>query len=335
MHYMNDDRNNKNNKMKHKLLTIAAALLCLVACSNEDAATPEPQTGLPIKLYVSVGNPYTRAGYSSTDMPSTFYLKVTQEDRDYSYFEVFVEHENDGWGTYEDESKENKTTMLWQSTSANATVSAYTQNWFTGLPNDLPTDQSTADKLKEADVLYMPLTNVPYNADGIGISLKHLMSKLVFTITLGDEYAYSADELATKITDVAVQGLQTGAECSLDKNSEQGVSITTLGAPKDIKPCCTASSPYSEEGETVDKAKVTYEALIIPQTFGNGELIVSFKVDGKDYRWVSGARTLKVNTQYNLELTAGNDQVRSTAMRTAAWGHDGKTGDIKTANRNH
>lgn len=318
--------------MRHQLLTIAVAMLCFAACSKDDVATPEPQTGIPIKLNVGIDNPTTRAGYSSVDMPTAFKLTVSsQSNREYFYI-PYVVKENDEWVAYEDENKSDKVKMLWASKSDDVTVWAYTQNWFSGYYEILPTNQSTADKLKEADVLYMPKTSMSYDENGINVAFRHLMSKLVFTITLGSEYEYTADDLATKITDVKVQGSQVGAECEFDGESDNGVKITSMENPDDITPFCSVVTPYGQEGETITKAAVTYEALVIPQSFQNGELVITFKVDGKTYRWVSAARTLNVNTQYKLNFMVGNNQVRSAAMRSAAWGSDSAVDDIKTTN---
>ena len=77
--------------MKHQILALAVAALSFTACTNEDNISQDFLADTPIKLNVSVDEPTTRAGYSSTELPEGFLLAVYHiledqtVDKKYSY----------------------------------------------------------------------------------------------------------------------------------------------------------------------------------------------------------------------------------------------------------
>ena len=68
--------------MRTKLYMIALAAISMMLGSCSDSNSEFSQDFLadtPIKLNVSVDEPTTRAGYSSTVLPEEFWLDVTQD----------------------------------------------------------------------------------------------------------------------------------------------------------------------------------------------------------------------------------------------------------------
>ena len=178
--------------MKQTILTIVATALCIAACTNEDHISQDPLADTPIKLNVSVTNPTTRAGYSNDLKPDAFLLWVHHDDNNYDKYnyDIFAEKVGDAWKTYDlmeyvNNNSKTEVTMLWANMSDNVTVSAYVNNIQAG---DFPTDQSDAEQLKRADILYMPITPVKPNKAGINVEFQHIMSKINLTIELGSEY---------------------------------------------------------------------------------------------------------------------------------------------------
>lgn len=305
--------------MKHQILALAVAAFSFTACTNEDNISQDFLADTPIKLNVSVDEPTTRAGYSDTELPEGFLLAVHHEledqtDNKYSY-EVWAKKVGDSWKTYKpDETLKGGTdeevTMLWANMKDNVHVTA-----FTNLGNiTIPTDQTSDEQLKQADVLYMPCTKYPPTNKGITVNLQHAMSKINLTIELGSEFEFTED-INKKITDVKIDGSLVSGVSSPDGINNE------FGDPTPITPLHTGATPFSKTDGVVTKASATYEAILIPQTIASGKFTVSFKVDGKLYEWAyNQGLTLESSTAYTLKLIAGDDKVQPASFSVAAWG---------------
>ena len=327
--------------MKHQLITLVAATLCLTACTNEDSISHDFLADTPIKLNVSVNEPTTRAGYSNTDKPTGFVLGVIHDDHNptdkYNYT-VWAEGEDKNWKTYDltpyrNDGTKKDVTMLWANMNDKVTVLALSD--LENLGNAItkhPTDQTTPDALKKADFLVMPQTQVAPAKDGITVAFMHTMSKINLTIELGDEYEFTAD-VDQKITDVKIDGSLVKAEYSIISSTPNPqISFKNYsGDPTPISPYFIGTTPYSKTNGVITKASATYEAILIPQTIGNGKFTVSFRVDGKLYEWTYNKElTLAPTTAYTLKLIAGDDKVQPVSFSASPWGEgNGKNGEEK------
>ena len=308
--------------MKHQILALAVAALSFTACSNEDNISQDYLADTPIKLNVSVDEPTTRAGYSSTELPEGFLLDVYHiledqtVDKKYSY-EVWAKKVGDSWKTYKFNKETNsvtdeEVTMLWANMKDKVSVAA-----FTNLGDiTIPTAQTSDDQLKQADVLYMPTADCypKLCKDGINVNLQHAMSKINLTIELGSEYEFSKEDVDLKIKDVKIDGSLVSATVYANGIYDE------FGVPTPIFPFHTGTTPYSKTGGVITKASATYEAILIPQYIESGKFTVSFKVDGKLYEWAYNQElTLAPNTAYTLKLIAGNDKVQPVSFSVAEW----------------
>ena len=319
--------------MKQTILTIVATALCIVACTSEDHISQDPLADTPIKLNVSVTNPTTRAGYSNDLKPDTFWLKVYHDDyhNDKYNYDIFAEKVGDTWKTYDlmefiSNKRKKEVTMLWANMTDPVTVNAYVNNIVSG---DFPTDQSDAEKLKKADILYMPITPFTPNKAGINVEFQHIMSKIKLTIELGSEYEFT-DKIDQKITDVKIGGTIVKIK-EEDSDGNYIISADPSGNVKSITPFRTGTTPFSNNAGTITRASASYEAILIPQTIASGKFYVSFKVDGKAYDWCyNEALELKATNDYVLKLTAGSDKVYSAAFSTKPWNvGNGEEGENK------
>ncbi len=308
--------------MKHQILALAVAALSFTACTNEDNISQDYLADTPIKLNVSVDEPTTRAGYSSTELPEGFLLDVYHiledqtVDKKYSY-EVWAKKVGDSWKTYKFNKETNsvtdeEVTMLWANMKDKVSVAA-----FTNLGDiTIPTAQTSDDQLKQADVLYMPTADCypKLCKDGINVNLQHAMSKINLTIELGSEYEFSKEDVDLKIKDVKIDGSLVSATVYANGIYDE------FGVPTPIFPFHTGTTPYSKTGGVITKASATYEAILIPQYIESGKFTVSFKVDGKLYEWAYNQElTLAPNTAYTLKLIAGNDKVQPVSFSVAEW----------------
>lgn len=307
--------------MKHHFLAFAVAALSFTACTNEDNISQDFLADTPIKLNVSVDEPTTRAGYSDADKPTGFILEVQHDIYRYDKYNylVWAKKVGDSWKTYKpDETLKGGTdeevTMLWANMNDKVDVTA-----FTNLGTiTIPTDQTSDDQLKEADVLYMPFTKYTPTNKGITVNLQHAMSKINLTIELGSEYEFSKEDVDLKITDVKIDGSLVSGDLA------SGGINNVYGDPTPITPLHTSATAFSKDADgNITKASATYEAILIPQTIESGKFTVSFKVEGKLYEWAynnEAGLTLAPNTAYTLKLIAGDDKVQPASFSVAAWG---------------
>lgn len=318
--------------MKHQILALAVAALCFTACTNEDYISQDYLADTPIKLNVSVDELTTRAGYSNAVLPEGFGLEVyhyldpdkNERDKKYSY-QVWVKKVGESWKTYKFDYEtlsgtDEEVTMLWANMNDQVDVMASTK---VGLIT-IPTDQTSDEKLKQADVLYMSPTDIDPSKKGIEVALKHAMSKINLTIELGSEFEFTED-INKKITDVKIDGSLVSEFFTLDGQHR------TDGNPQTITPLYTGATPFSKDADgTITKASATYEAILIPQTIASGNFTVSFKVEGKLYEWAYNKELkLDPSTAYTLKLIAGDDKVQPASFSVAAWGEGNGDGENK------
>ena len=319
--------------MKHQIFALAVAALSFTACTNEDNISQDYLADTPIKLNVSVDEPTTRAGYSNAVLPEGFGLEVyhyldpdkNERDKKYSY-QVWVKKVGESWKTYKFDYEtlsgtDEEVTMLWANMNDQVDVMASTK---VGLIT-IPTDQTSDEKLKQADVLYMSPTDIDPSKKGIEVALKHAMSKINLTIELGSEFEFTED-INKKITDVKIDGSLVSDWFTLDGQHQ------TEGNPQTITPFYTGATPFNKDANgVITKASATYEAILIPQNIASGKFTVSFKVDGKLYEWTYNKElTLASNTAYTLKLIAGDDKVQPVSFSVAPWGKgNGENGEEK------
>ena len=311
--------------MRTKLYMIALAAISMMLGSCSDSNSEFSQDFLadtPIKLNVSVDEPTTRAGYSETVLPEGFWLDVIHyldsdhnvPDGTYTY-QVWAKKVGDIWKTYKlDENygvTDEEVTMLWANMKDKVDVMAFT-NFGT---ITIPTDQTSDDQLKQADVLYMPYTKYTPTNKGITVNLQHAMSKINLTIELGSEFEFTED-INKKITDVKIDGSSVSGDLA------SGGIYDVSGDPTPITPLYTGETAFSKEAGKITKASATYEAILVPQDIASGEFTVSFKVEGKLYEWAynnEAGLTLAPNTAYTLKLIAGDDKVQPVSFSVAEW----------------
>lgn len=314
------------------MIALAAISMMLGSCSDSNSEFSQDfLADTPIKLNVSVDEPTTRAGYSNAELPKGFLLLVyhtlegQEVDDKYSY-EVWAKKVGDSWKTYKpDEALKGGTdeevTMLWANMKDKVDVMAFT-NFGT---ITIPTDQTSDDQLKQADVLYMPYTKYTPTNKGITVNLQHAMSKINLTIELGSEFEFTED-INKKITDVKIDGSSVSGDLA------SGGIYDVSGDPTPITPLYTGETAFSKEAGKITKASATYEAILVPQDIASGEFTVSFKVEGKLYEWAynnEAGLTLAPNTAYTLKLIAGDDKVQPVSFSVAPWGKGNGDGEKK------
>ena len=292
--------------MKTKYLAFAAAAFMLVSCSNDEDFIPQDNLkDKPITVTAGVAELTTRAGYEGTSvLPTTFYLGINQTGTSYDYSNILMTKATDA-NTYTPESP-----LLWAGGTDNVSVTATTFSLEGAQALEVQTDQSTADGVKNSDHLLMAATEVAPSANGISVDFSHIMSKVILTITLGDEF----NEAENPISNVTFKGTVAS------NNYTVGTGWATIAedaAATDITPLCNA---YTAPATDTPNATAEYEVILVPQTVAADSFTVTFNVGDRVFKWTSAsAVTLEGGNKYTLALTAGKDIVSSATFSASAW----------------
>ena len=292
--------------MKTKYLAFAAAAFMLASCSNDEDFVPQDNLkDTPITVTAGVAELTTRAGYEGTSvLPTTFYLGIDQTGTSYDYSNMLMTKATDA-NTYTPESP-----LLWAGGTDNVSVTAATFSLEGAQTLETKTDQSTAEGVKNSDHLLMAATEVAPSANGISVDFSHIMSKVILTITLGDEF----NQAENPISNVTFKGTV------VSNNYTVGTGWATIAedaATTDITPLCNAYI-----APTTDKPNATaeYEVILVPQAVAADGFTVVFNVGDRVFKWTSAsAVTLEGGNKYSLALTAGKDIVSSATFSASAW----------------
>ena len=293
--------------MKTKYLAFAAAAFMLASCSNDEDFVPQDNLkDKPITVTAGVAELTTRAGYEGASvLPETFYLGIDQVGEKYDYPNMLMTKATDA-NTYTPESP-----LLWAGGTDKVSVTAATFSLEGAQTLETKTDQSTAEGVKNSDHLLMAATEITPSANGISVDFSHIMSKVILTITLGDEF----NQAENPISNVTFKG--TLASRNYDRTSETPWSDISGVTATDIIPLCNAYTAL-----TTDKPNATaeYEVILVPQTVAADSFTVTFNVGDRVFKWTSAsAVTLEGGNKYSLALTAGKDIVSSATFSASAW----------------
>lgn len=291
---------------------ILAALAAIVtSCSQNDNIIPKDDLkDTPITVTAGVAELTTRAGYETPEegeavLPETFYLGIDQVGEKYDYLNMKMTKATDA-NTYTPESP-----LLWAGGTDNVSVTAATFSLEGAQALEVQTDQSTADGVKNSDHLLMAATEVAPSANGISVDFSHIMSKVILTITLGNEF----NEAENPISNVTFKG--TLASRNYDRTAETPWSDISGVTTTDITPLCNS---YTAPATDTPNATAEYEVILVPQTVAADGFTVTFNVGDRVFKWTSAnAVTLEGGNKYTLALTAGKDIVSSATFSASAW----------------
>ena len=201
--------------------------------------------------------------------------------------------------------------LLWAGGTDNVSVTAATFSLVGAQALEVQADQSKADGVKNSDHLLMATTEVTPSANGISVDFSHIMSKVILTITLGNEF----NETENPISNVTFKG--TLASRNYDRTAETPWSDISGVTATDITPLCNA---YTAPATDTPNATAEYEVILVPQTVAADGFTVTFNVGDRVFKWTSAsAVTLEGGNKYSLALTAGKDIVSSATFSASAW----------------
>ena len=267
----------------------------LASCSKDFTSMADTDAPLEMKLQPALALE-TKASMNTSNLKE-FWLQVENpQDPAYTYF-TKVTKSGDAWNPADK--------MFWKNSSASVNYCAayYNGHIFTqadfanGVDLTVPTDQEHQTK----DLLILKSTNTTYQAtDGkLPVELKHGLSKVNFTISLGDAFFDALIGLIyNPVKDFTVIGVNTG----FNFKPQTGAVTVKSGTEENIRPLeCNNYSPSMPKAKT---ATANYEAILVPQTFDSGKLKVTFKIGKGNYEWTNtSAITLEAGKTYNLPIS--------------------------------
>ena len=284
------------NKSILRALIAAVAGMLLAGCAKEPAGGGE---GIPMRVAAWVEGG-TRASLT-TDGLTEFYLQLGCADAAYGYFGKVTKSGTD-WVA----SKQ----LLWkdETTPVNFSAAFFGDHAFTedefadGADLTLPSGQGTQAGLNGADLLTLKAADIKYEDTSGGVlpvTLGHGLTKVNFVLTLGEAFYDAKIGLtASPVTAFTVKGANAG----FNFKPLTGAVTVTDGSQADITPLPGSYTPGTASSKA---ATAVFEAILVPQSFAAGKLIVHFSVGEGTYAWCNAsAITLEAGSTVNLPLSA-------------------------------
>ena len=162
------------------------------------------------------------------------------------------------------------------------------------LQYDLQTDQSSEDKLKNADLITGYWYDVPWY--DLSIPMKHRMSLVTIVYHVG-----TADYPNMDISEPQVYSKNTSVNFNIDQDQRQFVMSTPSGNPAWVQACKHDDGMFS--------------AIVIPGSYIKDERFLKFKIGDKNFY-----AKMKINTEfqegqrYTYKLDVGKDIVKLTQI---------------------
>ena len=303
--------------MKKSLLIAATASLMLSACNKDDgsdaAATSHfPEDGI-IRVTTSVNEAVLTRASLTTETVSHFWLNVTTgdgSDPNYNYVREIEKKSDDGeWKTKGDP-------MLWKDDKTSIQVTAlqygstvFLADHFTSAGRILThiDDQSTQDKLNNADLLIMKPTTVNPQNDldengAIKVTLTHGLTKIDVTLTLNTQF-FKDHLFPADISDFTVTSYNkfcvsptTSTAFEYNEGSQSTIQVKAF------------QSAHTDATAESSRSTATYECIVVPTT-GTTTLTVRFAIGDKYYSWTSAETALASGHRYAIDLEVGDDAV--------------------------
>ena len=162
------------------------------------------------------------------------------------------------------------------------------------LQYDLQTDQSSEDKLKNADLI----TGYWYDAPrfDLNIPMKHRMSLVTIVYHVG-----TADYPNMDMSEPQVYSKHTSVRFNRDKERRQFVMSTPTGNPDWVKAC------KHDDGK--------FSAIVIPGSYIKDEVFLKFKIGDKNFNVKMKSDTkFEEGERYTYKLDVGKDKVNLTRI---------------------
>ena len=283
----------KTIKQRISYAVMGLMAMGFTACTQNEDMAPTLK-GQEINATFSVGGMQTRV--------NTLGNGKNWEDKDKLKVRIFTDYDYDPGSTailsFNGETWSHNSSFRWLDESDQHTILAVYPSSDDYDPShlvyELPTNQSSLEDLKSADLITGHWYGSPYSY--VTIPMQHRMSLVTIMYHVG-----TADYPNMDISEPQVYSKNTSVNFNIDQDQRQFVMSTPSGNSDWVKAC-------KHDGDM-------FSAIVIPGSYKTGEIFVKFKIGDKNFY-----AKMKINTEfeegkrYTYKLDVGKDIVKLTQM---------------------
>lgn len=283
----------KTIKQRISYAVMGLMAMGFTACTQNEDMTPTLK-GQEINATFSVGGMQTRV--------NTLGHGNNWEDKDKLKVRIFTDYDYDPGSTailsFNGETWSRNSSFRWLGESDQHTILAVYPSSDDYDPShlvyELPTNQSSLEDLKSADLIIGHWYGSPYGY--VTIPMKHRMSLVTIMYHVG-----TADYPNMDISEPQVYSKNTSVNFNIDQDQRQFVMSTPSGNSDWVKACKHDDGMFS--------------AIVIPGSYIKDERFVQFKIGDKNFY-----AKMKINTEfqegyrYTYKLDVGKDKVELTQI---------------------
>ena len=283
----------KTIKQRISYAVMGLMAIGFTACTQNEDMTPTLK-GQEINATFSVGGMQTRV--------NTLGHGNNWEDKDKLKVRIFTDYDYDPGSTailsFNGETWSRNSSFRWLDESDQHTILAVYPSSDDYDPShlvyELPTNQSSLEDLKSADLIIGHWYGSPYSY--VTIPMQHRMSMVTIVYHVG-----TADHPNMDISEPQVYSKNTSVNFNIDQDQRQFVMSTPSGNSDWVKACKHDDGMFS--------------AIVIPGSYIKDERFVQFKIGDKNFY-----AKMKINTEfqegyrYTYKLDVGKDKVELTQI---------------------
>lgn len=283
----------KTIKQRISYAVMALVAMGFTACTQNEDMAPTLK-GQEINATFSVGGMQTRV--------NTLGHGNNWEDKDKLKVRIFTDYDYDPGSTailsFNGETWSRNSSFRWLGESDQHTILAVYPSSDDYDPShlvyELPTNQSSLEDLKSADLIIGHWYGSPYSY--VTIPMQHRMSMVTIVYHVG-----TADYPNMDISEPQVYSKNTSVNFNIDQDQRQFVMSTPSGNSDWVKACKHDDGMFS--------------AIVIPGSYIKDERFVQFKIGDKNFY-----AKMKINTEfqegyrYTYKLDVGKDKVELTQI---------------------
>ena len=283
----------KTIKQRISYAVMGLMAMGFTACTQNEDMAPTLK-GQEINATFSVGGMQTRV--------NTLGHGNNWEDKDKLKVRIFTDYDYDPGSTailsFNGETWSRNSSFRWLGESDQHTILAVYPSSDDYDPShlvyELPTNQSSLEDLKSADLIIGHWYGSPYSY--VTIPMQHRMSMVTIVYHVG-----TADYPNMDISEPQVYSKNTSVNFNIDQDQRQFVMSTPSGNSDWVKACKHDDGMFS--------------AIVIPGSYIKDERFVQFKIGDKNFY-----AKMKINTEfqegyrYTYKLDVGKDEVKLTRI---------------------
>ena len=281
----------KTIKQRISYAVMGLMAMGFTACTQNEDMTPTLK-GQEINATFSVGGMQTRV--------NTLGHGNNWEDKDKLKVRIFTDYDNGSttFLSFNGETWSRNSSFCWLDESEKHTILAVYPSSADYDPShlvyELPTNQSSLEDLKSADLITGHWYGSPYSY--VKVPMQHRMSLVTIMYHVG-----TADYPNMDISEPQVYSKNTSVNFNIDQDQRQFVMSTPSGNSDWVQAC-------KHDGDM-------FSAIVIPGSYKTGEIFVKFKIGDKNFH-----AKMKINTEfqegerYTYKLDVGKDKLKLTQI---------------------